>query len=104
MGNKRNGMRDQSIEVALEYLFKKEQSQASIEDELSYGERKEMEGFREAQELKRREQLDDEAEGGSSANQQATSSSSSSAAAPSVASANSVSARESAIAAAVAER
>merc|ERR1712078_495083 len=58
--NKRGGHRDQSIEEALEYLFKKQEQEAIQEkEEVHMDDRQEMDGFREAQELKRRQLLDD---------------------------------------------
>merc|ERR1712050_625845 len=76
--NKRNGSRDQSIEEALDYLFKKQETEDSAEDQLSYGEKKELEGFREAQEEKRRQVLDDDVQGGPGGSLPSGSSSSSS--------------------------
>merc|ERR1712216_799633 len=63
--NKRGGHRDQSIEAALEYLFKKQAQEALEEkDDLDSPERGEMVGFKEAQETRRRQLLDDEVEKG----------------------------------------
>lgn len=62
--NKRGGHRDQSIEEALEFLFKKAGQNEEKEDILEGDEVTELEGFMEAQELKKRQALDDEVENG----------------------------------------
>jgi len=111
--NKRGGHRDQSIEEALEFLFKKQEKEMTEQDELEGDEHQELDAFKEAQESRRVKLLDDEVEKGITGG----ASSSSSAAAGSdgagvvaafgagTSSASSaVSAREGAIAAAVAER
>mmetsp|Transcript_27085 Transcript_27085/g.43387 ORF Transcript_27085/g.43387 Transcript_27085/m.43387 type:complete len:360 (+) Transcript_27085:76-1155(+) len=110
--NKRNGARDQSIEEALDFLFKKQETEASAEDQLSYGEKKELEGFREAQEEKRRLKLEEDSQSGPSSSHQLGNSSSSSSP-PAVEGATTptptattptTTKREEAIAAAIAER
>merc|ERR1719389_648285 len=53
--NKRGGHRDASIEEALEYLFKKQEQEAEREEQLDGDEKKELDGFKEAQELKKRQ-------------------------------------------------
>merc|ERR1711879_1092406 len=103
--NKRNGHRDQSIEEALDFLFKKQASEASAEDKLSYGEQKELAGFREAQEEKRRQKLEEDVEGGpNSSHPSGSSSSSSSVPAVEGGATSAVASRDGAIAAAIAER
>lgn len=62
--NKRLGARDQTIEDALEFLFKKSEKEEALEDRLGSGELEELKGFREAQEERKRQQLEDEVEGG----------------------------------------
>mmetsp|Transcript_36784 Transcript_36784/g.109850 ORF Transcript_36784/g.109850 Transcript_36784/m.109850 type:complete len:366 (-) Transcript_36784:17-1114(-) len=61
--NKRLGARDQTIEEALEFLFQREEKRAALEDRLPEGDQAELEGFREAQEERRRRKLEDEVEG-----------------------------------------
>jgi hypothetical protein len=110
--NKRSGHRDQSIEDALEYLFKKEAEREAEKDDLVGGETEELADLMQAQEQMRREKLDAEVEGGLSAHQSAASSSSSSAPIGSAPASSSrgatpgqtASVRDGAIAAAVAER
>jgi len=61
--NKRLGARDQSIEGALEYLFKRDSKIEEEKERLSPGEDEELAGFREAQEENKRRKLDEEVEG-----------------------------------------
>mmetsp|Transcript_160621 Transcript_160621/g.283217 ORF Transcript_160621/g.283217 Transcript_160621/m.283217 type:complete len:364 (-) Transcript_160621:36-1127(-) len=77
--NKRNGARDQSIEDALEFLFKKQEDEQAAGEPLTRGDLKELDGFREAQEEQRRRRLDEEVERETGAGAAASSSSSSSA-------------------------
>jgi len=69
--NKRLGDRDDTIEKALEMVFAKEeerQAQKKEDEEDADGVPEELREFREAQELKRRQRLDDEVEDGPSKN------------------------------------
>jgi len=102
--NKRGGHRDQSIESALEYLFKKAEKEAAEVDPLDDDEMKELCVLKRDQEDRKRKMLDDEVENGAAA-----SSSSSAAATEAIgelfgSAPAGPSAREGAIAAAVAER
>jgi len=74
--NKRNGARDDSIQGALDFLFKQNQSEKAEKDKLQGREIDELKGFQEAQEETRRKALDDEVE---AANEGSTPSASSSA-------------------------
>merc|ERR1719203_1336979 len=58
--NKRLGARDQTIEDALEFLFKRSEKEAADEDEaMSTGEMAELKGFMQAQDEQRRRRLED---------------------------------------------
>lgn len=119
--NKRGGHRDASIEDALEYLFMKSEKEAEAEaagDDLDADEKKEVLAMKEAQEMRKRQMLDEEVEKGASS--AAASSSSAAAKSDSLAASSSgvnaafggsassgssgKSAREEAVAKAVAER
>jgi len=111
--NKRGGHRDQSIEEALDFLFKKAQQEDEEEDQLDGDEKEELQALKEAQELRKRKLLDDEVENGltgaaasssSSAADASGSKGSSGVQAAFGSGSSSTSAREGAIAAAVAER
>jgi len=103
--NKRMGARDQSIENALEYLFKKGEAKEEEEEPLGHGELAELAGFREAQEETRWRKLDEEVEGngGETPASTSTTASTRSCGAPS-GSLASISPAGAAIASAVAER
>lgn len=63
--NKRNGSRDQSIEEALDFVFKQRELEARESDtNLASEDVSELSHFREAQERQRRKQLDDAIEAG----------------------------------------
>merc|ERR1719323_188952 len=60
--NKRQGARDQTVEEALEFLFQQREKEAEMSERLPASDLLELQGFREAQEEQRRQQLDDEIE------------------------------------------
>merc|ERR1719203_1413170 len=60
--NKRLGARDQTIEEALDFMFKKDEARKKAEEALPDDDLSELSGFREAQEERRRKLLDDEVE------------------------------------------
>jgi len=64
--NKRLGARDQTIEEALEFLFKKDEKESVAAERLPADELAELKGFMEAQEERKRKALDDEVDGGRS--------------------------------------
>jgi len=70
--NKRGGHRDQSIEDALEFLFKKQQQEAVEEDQLDGDEQRELFLLKEDQELRKRKMLDAEVELGAVASSSST--------------------------------
>lgn len=61
--NKRLGARDQTIEEALEYLFRRDEREALEQLELPPGDLVELQGFRDQQEEKRRRALDEAVNG-----------------------------------------
>lgn len=58
--NKRLGAREQTIEEALEYVFRREEEKAALENELAEGDREELDDFLQAQQENRRQLLDDQ--------------------------------------------
>jgi len=78
--NKRQGARDQTIQEALDYIFQKDVDQKAQEERLPDADQKDLAGFHEAQEERKRKLLDDEVD---LANEERIPSSSSSAAAAS---------------------
>jgi len=61
--NKRLGNRDDSIQNALDYLFKQSEEEEAQQEKLPQGDLDELKGFQEAQEERKRKLLDDEVEG-----------------------------------------
>jgi len=74
--NKRAGARDQSIEEALECIFKRKEAEAAAEAELAPADEREVDGFRDAQEERRRMLLDEEVDAAASLCSKSSSSSS----------------------------
>jgi len=60
--NKRNGSRDDSIQGALDFLFKQNEKEEAQKEKLPQVDMKELKDFQEAQEERRRKALDDEVE------------------------------------------
>lgn len=104
--NKRQGAREQSIEEALEFLFKQQETQESSGEPLTRGDLKELDGFKEEQEEQRRKRLDEEVEKETGTGTAASSSSSSSSGADplSTSASSGKAAGKAALASAVAER
>lgn len=61
--NKRLGNRDDSIQNALDYLFKQSEAEEAQQEKLPQGDLDELKGFQQAQEEQKRKLLDDEVEG-----------------------------------------
>lgn len=58
--NKRNGLRDQTIEEALDYIFHQRVTDASSEGPLAVDDVKDLQGFRDAQDEARRQKLQED--------------------------------------------